>query len=487
MWQSNHVRSRIHEPLDTEQQRNVLLRNDVGRRLTMSSHDTTRMPQTRPFLAAAARFGSGDDTPRAFLERCLEACAAWEPKIGAFVHTNIDDARRAADASTVRWRESKPLSAIDGMPIGVKDIIETADMPTEMGSPLFEGWRSGWDSAAVAALREAGAVVLGKTVTTEFAATEPRGTRNPWDLTRTPGGSSSGSAAAVAVGLVSAALGTQVIGSLVRPASYCGCVGFKPSIGAINRGGSHDHLSQSCMGVLAGTLEDAWQVASEITVRVGGDPGCLGLAGPLRAPLAAKPLRLIFLETAGWKIASPAAKQALQNGLARLVNAGVEIATRSSHPHVAAVEEAIADAHLLSTRINTWESRWPLNIYRARDAGKLSGAMLRRFAEGERMSPDDYRAALMERIRIRGLYAELALHCDACITLAAPGAAPVGLESTGNPVFAVPFSLLGVPAISLPVLHEQGLPLGVQVTGFEGKDAKTFSVSAWLQNELGSQ
>src|SRR5450759_3892700 len=118
---------------------------------------------------------------------------------------------------------------MDGIPMVVKDIIETTDMPTEMGSPLFEGWRSGRDAAAVVALREAGAVVLGKTVTTEFAATEPRGTRNPWDLARTPGGSSSGSAAAVAAGLVSAALGTQVVGSIVRPASYCGCVGFKPT------------------------------------------------------------------------------------------------------------------------------------------------------------------------------------------------------------------------------------------------------------------
>lgn len=453
----------------------------------MLSPDIARKPQARPFLAAAARFGLGDDTPRAFLERCLDAYAAWEPEVGAFVHVNIDAARLAADASTARWRDSKPLSAIDGMPIGVKDIIETADMPTEMGSPLFEGWRSGWDSAAVAALREAGAVVLGKTVTTEFAATEPRGTCNPWDLTRTPGGSSSGSAAAVAAGLVSAALGTQVIGSIVRPASYCGCVGFKPSVGAINRGGSHDYLSQSSMGVLAATLEDAWQVASEISARVGGDPGYLGLAGPLRAPLTAKPLRLVFLETAGWQIASLAAKEALQSAVARVTGVSVEIITRLSHPQVAAVEEAIADARLLSTRINAWESRWPLNTCRARDAGKLSGAMLKRLAEGEAMSPEDYRVALIERTRIRSLYAELASHCDACVTLAAPGAAPVGLGSTGDPVFAVPFSLLGVPAISLPVLHEQELPLGLQVTGFKGEDAATFAVAAWLNSELGGQ
>ena len=149
---------------------------------------------------------------------------------------------RRGRAATARWRAGKALSPIDGMPLGIKDIIETADMPTEQGSPLFVGWRTGRDAASVAALREAGAVILGKTVTTEFAATEPRGTRNPWDLERTPGGSSSGSAAAVACGMLPAALGTQVVGSILRPASFCGCVGFKPSVGGINRGGSYDEL-----------------------------------------------------------------------------------------------------------------------------------------------------------------------------------------------------------------------------------------------------
>ena len=175
------------------------------------------------------------------------------------------------------------------MPLGIKDIIETADMPTEQGSPLFVGWRTGRDAASVAALREAGAVILGKTVTTEFAATEPRGTRNPWDLERTPGGSSSGSAAAVACGMVPAALGTQVVGSILRPASFCGCVGFKPSVGGINRGGSYDYLSQSCTGVLAASLEDAWLVAVNIaagSVATPAIPVCRAL--PSR-PAAATP------------------------------------------------------------------------------------------------------------------------------------------------------------------------------------------------------
>jgi len=439
------------------------------------------VPQAKPFLAAAAQFAGGQDTPRAYLERCLETLAAWEPKIGAFVCTNIEGSRAAADASSMRWRDNKPVSAIDGMPIGIKDIIETADMPTGMGSPLFDGWSSGRDAAAVAALREAGAVILGKTVTTEFAATEPRGTRNPWDPGRTPGGSSSGSAAAVAAGLVSAALGTQVMGSIVRPASYCGCVGFKPSVGGINRGGSHDELSQSCMGVLAATLEDAWQVASEIAARAGGDPGYQGLVGPLRMPPPARPQRLVFLETAGWQVASAEAKKAIQESLALLSRNGIDILTRQSDQLVRAVEEAIADARALSIRINTWESRWPLNTYRNRDAGKLSRAMLARLAQAEAMSLDDYRADLDERIRVRALYESLAAQCDACVTLAAPAAAPVGLGSTGDPVFAVPFSLLGVPAISLPLLREQGLPLGLQVTGFQGKDATTSAIAGWVE------
>ena len=155
---------------------------------------------TKPYLAATPQFKSGSSSPREFLERCLVDLTALEPKIGAFVHLNIEAARNAADASSARWRAGCPLSPIDGMPIGIKDIIETADFPTENGSPIYFGWRSERDGASVVALREAGAVILGKTVTTEFAATEPRGTRNPHDLRRTPGGSSSGSAAGVAAG-----------------------------------------------------------------------------------------------------------------------------------------------------------------------------------------------------------------------------------------------------------------------------------------------
>jgi Asp-tRNA(Asn)/Glu-tRNA(Gln) amidotransferase A subunit family amidase len=438
----------------------------------------------RPYLPVTSTFATGKDSPRDFLERCLADLDTWEPKIGAFVALNLDGARAAADAATKRWRDGKPASPIDGMPVGIKDIIETHDMPTEQGSPLFAGYRTGRDAAAVAALREAGAVVVGKTVTTEFAATTARGTRNPWDLTRTPGGSSSGSAAAVAAGILPVALGTQVIGSTIRPASYCGCYGFRPTVGAINRGGSYDYLSQSSTGTIAATLAEAWQVAYEIAIRVGGDPGFPGLFGPAIAPPPEKPRQLAVIETSGWALASPGARQAMEGAVKRLAAAGVDIRTRANDPKVAAVEDAIAAARKRSADINAWESRWPLNTYRNRDAGKLSRAMLSRLAEAEAMTVDDYRADLDERTRIRDLYNQLATQCSSCVTLAAPAAAPVGLGSTGDPVFAVPSSLLGVPAISLPVMREESLPLGFQVVGFYGKDAAVVATAGWIEKAL---
>ena len=282
-------------------------------------------PRMRPFLPATANFANGKDSPRAFLEVCIAELDAWEPKIGAFVALNLAGARAAADRSTERWRAGKPLSPIDGMPIGVKDIIETIDMPTENGSPLFAGFQGNRDAASVAALRDAGALILGKTVTTEFAWMQPRATTNPWDLTRTPGGSSSGSAAAVAVGAVSVGIGTQVFGSILRPSSFCGCFGFKPTVGAINRGGSHDALSQSTHGPLAASLADAWAVAYEISQRVGGDPGFPGLYGPAACPAPLKPRRLAVLETDGWAVATPAAKAAFEEASAKLKSAGVAL------------------------------------------------------------------------------------------------------------------------------------------------------------------
>jgi Asp-tRNA(Asn)/Glu-tRNA(Gln) amidotransferase A subunit family amidase len=448
----------------------------------MLAQDDKLKLSPKPYLSAAPGFAKGADTPREFLERCLADLAALEPRIGAFVNLSLERARASADEATARWRAGRPLSKIDGMPVGIKDIIETADMPTENGSPLFAGFRSERDAASVAALREAGAVVVGKTVTTEFASSEPVvKARNPHDLRRTPGGSSSGSAAGVAAGMFSAALGTQVIGSTIRPASYCGCIGFKVSLGALNRGGSYDGLSQSCTGVLATTLEDTWQVAYEIAKRAGGDPGYPGLFGPDSIPAQRLPRRLAFLETPGWAAATSDAKREMANALARCKAAGIDVLTRQSDTKVAAVEAAIADARPLSMRINGWESRWPLNTYRNRDASKVSPVMLQRLAEAEAMSLDDYRRDIAQRDKVRVLYAGLKAECDACVSLSAPAAAPIGLEWTGDPSCTVHASLIGMPAISLPVLQDEGLPLGLQVTGFVNGDADLFAAAGSIK------
>jgi Asp-tRNA(Asn)/Glu-tRNA(Gln) amidotransferase A subunit family amidase len=450
----------------------------------MNATDTIQ-PRMRPFLPATADFASGKDSARAFLERCVAGLEAWEPKIGAFVSLNLAAARTAADRSTERWRAGKPLSPIDGMPVGIKDIIETIDMPTENGSPLFSGFQGNRDAASVAALREAGGVIVGKTVTTEFAWMHPRSTCNPWDLTRTPGGSSSGSAAAVAVGAISVGIGTQVFGSILRPASFCGCFGFKPTVGAINRGGSHDALSQSTHGPLAASLPEAWQVAYEISRRAGGDPGYPGLYGPPTCPSASKPRRLAVLETDGWPVASASAKEALQAASAKLKSAGVTLLSRRENEKIAAVEDAIHDARELSHNIIAWESRWPLNTYRARDMSKLSQPMHDLAARAEAMTLDDYRRDIKERDRRRAVYQQLAAEFDACLTLSAPGAAPVGLNWTGDPAFVIPGSMLGVPAISLPVLQDGGLPLGLQLLGFADADAALFSTAGGVLAVLG--
>jgi Asp-tRNA(Asn)/Glu-tRNA(Gln) amidotransferase A subunit family amidase len=450
----------------------------------MKAPHTTK-PRLQPFLPATADFASGKDSPRDFLERCIAELEAWEPKIGAFVALNLGAARTAADRSTERWRAGKPLSPIDGMPIGVKDIIETIDMPTENGSPLFAGFRGNRDGASVAALREAGAVIVGKTVTTEFAWMHPRATRNPWDLTRTPGGSSSGSAAAVAVGAVSVGLATQVFGSILRPSSFCGCFGFKPTVGAINRGGSYDALSQSTHGPIAASLPEAWAVAYEISRRAGGDPGYPGLYGPPTRPAPSKPRRLAVLETPGWVLAASGAKEAFEEALAVLKSAGVALVSRHESNAVAAVEDAIADARELSHNIIAWESRWPLNTYRERDMSKLSQAILELAARAETRTLDDYRRDIAERERRRAIYRALEAECDACLTLSAPGAAPVGLESTGDPAFVVPGSMLGVPTISLPALEDEGLPLGLQLLGFADADAALFSTAGGVLAALG--
>ena len=445
---------------------------------------STAQPRSRAFHFASATFPDGRDTPRAFLEACVEDLKRWEPAVAAFTWIDLEGARRAADAATARWKDGRPLSAIDGMPVGVKDTIDTDDMPTGMGSPLYNGYQPRFSGASAQALRECGAVILGKTVTTEFASSEPRGTRNPWDTARTPGGSSSGSAAAVAAGMVAGALGTQVVGSIIRPAGFCGVHGYKPSVGGINRGGSLDFLSQSCTGTLAASLADAWVLARAVADVVGGDPGSPGIGGPLLPPEPHAPRRLALLRTAGWPLLAADARAGLEVALERLRAAGVEILVPETCPELAAVEQATAEARAVTLGLNAWEWRWPLNAYLARDAAAVSQSSRDRAETGRHMTRADYQGLLERRQMARERFAALMERCDGLVSVTAPGAAPVGLETTGDPIFVVPGSFLGGPVVTLPVLTSANLPLGMQLLGAPQADETLFAHAAWIEGKV---
>lgn len=432
------------------------------------------------FQDATAAFVTGEDTPRAFLNRALARLDAWEPRLQAFAALDLGAARTAADASTERWRAGEPLSSIDGMPVGIKDVLDTADLPTEVGLKAYAGRRPLIDAAAVLGLRAAGAVIVGKTATTEFAMTHPASTRNPLDLDRTPGGSSSGSAAAVGAGVLPAALGTQAIGSVLRPASYCGAFGYKPTSGAINRGGSHDTQSQSTIGVIGASLADLWRTAWEIGSRVGGDPGALGLLGEATPRAATPPATVIHLETDGWSSVGAAAGRQFATLVAGLERAGVRVLHRSNDAGVGWLEDHLRDALSRARALINVESRWPLQAIQARFPGTISETLAERMRSAGELDADAYRALLAWRARGRQDFAALMEDADAVVTLTAPTAAPRGLHATGDAALTVVSSVLGVPALSLPVFEDAGLPVGLQLIGAQDCDAALFGTAAWL-------
>lgn len=431
----------------------------------------------------------GTDTPRAYLERCLETIEAREPDIKAFVALNLEGARQAADESGERWKRNQPLSPIDGMPIGIKDLLETKDMPTEMGCEALKGNFPKRDNAAVWALREAGAVIVGKTVTAELGGQHPGATANPFDARRTPGGSSSGSAAAVAARMLPAAIGSQVGGSIIRPSGFCGNVALKPTQGAINRG-ERQTTSMSTHGVHAASIEDMWQVAIEIAGRAGGDPGRPGLCGPSTPPAPVKPARLIVLETAGWAGLDPASRSAFEAICARLGETGIELLRRGTHALVEELERAVADAAEICASITYWENRWVLRNLIDQDPGGVSERTQAMVARAEAMTPDDYRLALLKREQAQVTHRRLANVADAVVTLSCPGPAPLwqgdvpgqplASHPTGNAIFNYPSSMLFAPVVSVPLISVGGLPVGVQVMGQQHADARTAALARWL-------
>ena len=441
------------------------------------------------FHDAAQRFSTGDDTPRDYLERCLATIEEREPLVQAFAHLNTDLARASADASTQRWAAGHPLSPIDGMPIGIKDLLETKDMPTEFGCEAFHGNFPRRDNAAVWALREAGAVIVGKTVTAELGGAHPGPTTNPFDPRRSPGGSSSGSAAAVAARMLPTAIGSQVGGSIIRPAGYCGNVALKPTQGGINRG-ERQATSMSTHGVHAGCIEDMWQVAIEIANRAGGDRGWPGLQGPSTTPAPHKPSRLIVLETQGWEALDESSKQGFSTVLEQLSELGVKLLRRRDHPLVEALECAISDAAAVCNSITGWENRWATRNLVDQHPDGVSARAKAALAHAESMSVDDYRAALVARELAQSAHAALAGAADAIITLSCPGPAHVWLGDqpgeplaplpTGDPVFNYPSSMLFAPAVTMPLLSIDAMPVGVQVFGQPHQDAAMTAIARWM-------
>jgi len=445
------------------------------------------------FHDVAPGFADGNDSPRAYLERCLETVEAREPVVRAFAFRNDDDARAMADASTERWKAGRQFSPIDGMPVGIKDLLETKDMPTQMGCAAYAGNAPGNDNAAVWALRQAGAVILGKMVTAELGGNHPGPTTNPFDPARTPGGSSSGSAAAVAAGMMPAAIGSQVGGSIIRPAGFCGNFALKPSQGGIHRG-ERQTTSMSTHGPHAGSIEDMWRVAIEIAKRAGGDPGYPGLIGPDAPPTPARPDRLVVLETEGWARTDDATITAFETLLGRLSDAGVELLRRGDHPWIEALESAIGDATHVTTMITAWENRWNYRNLIDRDPDGVSERIKGRLGRVEAMEPDDYRALLLRRETARTAHGALASLADAVITLSSPGPAPLwpgdvpgeplAPMPTGDAVFNYPSSMLGAPVVTTPMLAVEGLPVGVSLMGQHGQDARTTSLARWLSETV---
>lgn len=395
---------------------------------------------------------------------CLERVAEREPGIGAWAAIEPEQVlaqARKLDANPVR-------GPLHGLPVGIKDIIDTADLPTEYGSLIYRGHRPAWDAACVAAIRAAGGVIMGKTVTTEFAASHPGKTVNPHNPRHTPGGSSSGSAAAVADFMVPLAIGTQTGGSVIRPASYCGIIGYKPTFGTINRHGVKP-LAESLdtVGVMARTVTDAALLAAAITGRTA-----------LRELPAVDRPRIGVWRGRQWDEAGPDTVAALEQAARRLAQRGARLSD-------AAVPGPFEQADAAHHDIEYFEMARALAFERQRHAALLTPKLLSRIVQGERIAPEIYDARRAIAAECGGLLAAVFADFDVLLAPSATGEAPEGLESTGNAVFNRSWTLLHVPCVTVPAFRgANGLPVGVQVIGPFGEDGKTLAIADWIHRAL---
>jgi len=413
-------------------------------------------------LDLAARLEAGKLTPRAVVEMCAEAIAAREKDVAAFATLDLAGARRAADDPRL---SSLPLR---GLPVGFKDIFDTADLPTQYGSPVYANHRPAADATAVVMTRQAGGIVLGKTVTTQFASLVPSATRNPRNLAHTPGGSSAGSAAAVGAGMVPLAFGTQTAGSVIRPAAFCGVTAFKPSYRLIPMVGVKDvawHLDTA--GLFGAGVADVAFAATVILQRE------LRVDGA--APAAP---RVALARTHLWPKASPAMQQAVESAARIAVAAGAKVADLGLSP-------IVEDAYEAQFTIQDYENIRALAFEYERHRDRIDPLLLTQLDRAAAISADEYDAARRLASRARQLLADAMADYDVILTPSAPGTAPRGFATTGDPMFNRLWTLMGAPCINVAGLNDgDGLPLGVQIVGRFGRDHAALAAALFIERAI---
>jgi Asp-tRNA(Asn)/Glu-tRNA(Gln) amidotransferase A subunit family amidase len=412
-------------------------------------------------LDLARRIEAGELTPRALVDMCAEAIAARDKEIGAFVVLDLVAARQAAENPKLA---ATPLC---GLPVGFKDIFDTADFPTQYGSPIYAGFQPRADAAAVALTLRAGGIVIGKTATTEFATMVPAVTRNPHNLAHTPGGSSSGSCAAVAAGMLPIAFGTQTAGSVIRPAAFCGVTGFKPSYRLIPTAGIKDvawHLDTA--GVFGSSVADVAFVTAAVTGR------------DLRVDRSTPaPPRIALVRTHLWPQASAAMQRAVESAARSAAAAGAKVVDLTLPP---ILEDAYA-AQFVIQDYETFRSR-AFEYDRHRD--QLGKELREALDAAAAITADTYDTARRTSSRARQVFADTLADHDVILTPSAPGAAPHGLGSTGNPMFNRLWTLMGTPCVNVPGLSEGELPLGIQIVGRFGRDRAALEAALFVERAI---
>ena len=427
-------------------------------------------------LDAADAIASGAISAEMLVQACIERVRAVDGEVQAWAYFDAEHAILQARAADQKRREGQPTGPLHGIPVAIKDIIDTVDMPTEDGTVLHAGRQPQADAAVVRMLRAAGAIVFGKSVTTELATYFPGKTRNPHNPEHTPGGSSSGSAAAVAAGMVPLAVGTQTNGSVIRPAAFCGVVGFKPSHGVIPRTGVlNSSRALDTVGVMARSVADAALIMECIAGYDADDPATRPVARPpfLQIANAEPPLApsLAFIRTPMWERTDADTRSTFDELVAHLTDRIEERTLPERLREAWDWHRTIMEADIASSYAAEYE----------RGADKLSPPLRAQIERGRQIRAVDYLYALAQVPRLLDGFGEVFSRFDAILTPAAPGAAPRGLDATGDPAFCTLWTLCGMPAITLPLATaSNGLPIGIQLVGQRGDDARLLRTANWL-------